>query len=55
MPHIKHNKGKVEGQKLKIQEIFSALDAQSAPFDGTLPIDYRDTVTTDSGALLALP
>ena len=56
MSRTKHSKGKVEGQKLRIQEILNTLNAPSVPFDGTLPPDSRDTVTariSDSGALLA--
>ena len=33
IPNIKYNKEKVEGHKLKIQEILGTLDAQSSPFD----------------------
>ena len=36
MQRTKHDKGKVEGQKLKIQEI---LDTLNTPLDETLPAD----------------
>ena len=55
-PRTKRNKGnkvKVEGQKLKIQEILDTLDAPSAPLDGSLPANSPDTATTstsESGA-----
>jgi len=58
MPHIIHNKSKIEGQKLRIREILNTLDASSAPLDETLPLGSHDTVTTptsDIGALPALP
>ena len=49
MPRTKHNKGRIEGQKLKIQEIRSTLDAPSA----LLPVDSHGgatTSTSESGA-----
>ena len=52
MPRTKHNKGKVEGHKLKIQEIVDTLNAPSTP----LPVDSRGTATTsksETGAPLA--
>ena len=52
IPRTKRNKGRVEGQKLKIQEIFDTLNAPSAP----LPVDSRGAATTsksESGAPLA--
>ena len=52
MPRTKHSKGKVEGHKLKIQEIFDTLNAPSAP----IPVDSRGSATTSksgSGAPLA--
>ena len=58
MPRAKHSKGKFEGQKLRIQEILNTLDTSSAPLDGTLPVDSRDTITasiSDDGAFLAQP
>jgi len=53
MPRTKRNKGKVEGQKFKIQEILGTLDAPSAPIDGSLSADSLNTATTstsESGA-----
>ena len=43
-PCIKHNKGKVKGQKIKIQETLDTLDlnAPSAPFDETLHAGSHD-------------
>jgi len=51
-PRTKRKKAKVEGHKLKIQEIFDTLNAPGAP----LPADSRGTATTsksESGAPLA--
>jgi len=56
MPHTKHYKGKVEGQKLKIQEILGTLDAP--PPDETPPADSHNvaaTSTPESGAPLTPP
>ena len=60
MPRIKrpHNEGKVEGQKLKIQEIIDTLNTPSAPLDETLPVDSNDTAAapvSESGASLVPP
>ena len=58
MPRNKHNKGRVEGHKQKIREIFDTLNAPSAPLNETLPTGSHDTPTTstsESGAPLALP
>jgi len=52
MPRTKRNRDKVEGHKLKIQEIFDTLNAPSAP----LPADSRGIATTsksESGTPLA--
>ena len=32
-PHMKHDKGKIEEHKLKIQEILGTLDATGSPLD----------------------
>ena len=58
MQRNRHNKSKVEGHKLKIQEILDALNAPSAAFDENLPVDSHDDVTSstsESGAPLASP
>ena len=50
-PRIKHSKGKVEGHKLKIQEIFDTLNTPST----SLPVDSRGDATiskSESGAPL---
>ena len=60
-PRTKHNKGKIEGQKLKIQELRNTLNAPSAPLDGlggTIPVDVHDTATastSENGAPSILP
>ena len=54
----KHNKGKIEGHKLKIREIHNTLNAQNTPLDGALssserapgsaPADSREAATTSA-------
>ena len=54
MPRTKRNKGKVGGQKFKIQEIRNTLNAPSAPLDtleGTLPIGSHDSATTSTSEI----
>ena len=50
VPRTQRDKGKVEGHKLKIQEIFDGLSAQNAP----LP-DTSSTTMSESGAPLIRP
>jgi len=60
VPHIKHNKGKieghkskvegnkgkVEGHKFKIQEIPDNFNPPSAPLDRTIPVDSHNAAAT---------
>ena len=58
LSHSKYNRDKVEGQKLKIQEILNTLDAPSVPLDGIPSVGFCDNVTTqmpNTGVLLSLP
>ena len=67
MPRVKRNRDKVEGQKLKMQEILDTLNVQSSPPDETpslgkrvphlTPADSHNVARTsipESGAPLAL-
>ena len=67
MPRVKRNRDKVEGQKLKMQEILDTLNVQSSPPDETpslgkrvphlTPADSHNVAGTsipESGAPLAL-
>ena len=40
-PHIKHDKEKIEGKKLEIQQMLDALNTQSSSPDGNEGIDER--------------
>jgi hypothetical protein len=40
-PHIKHDKRKIEGKKLEIQQILDALNTQSSSPDGNEDVDER--------------
>jgi len=42
MPRVKHNRGKVEGHRLKVQEILDTLNAPSAPPDEAPHAGPRD-------------
>jgi len=58
IPRAKHNKGKVEEQKLRIQGIFDTLNAPSASLDETIPVNSYNTATSsipESGAPSAPP
>ena len=61
MPRTRRNKGKVEGQKLKIQEIHNTLNAPGASLDGTLSLselvsaDSATTSVSGSGMFSASP
>jgi len=68
MPRAEYDKGKIEGHKLEIQEILSALNAASLPLDEnpsvsnraphSAPINPHDTATisiSESGTSLAPP
>jgi len=53
VPHVKYNKGKVEGHKLEVQEILGTLNTPSSPLDGAAkpdlqlsPVDPHGTATT---------
>ena len=57
-PHVKYDKGEIEGKKLKIQQILDALNTQSSSLNGnedvdrralqSLPLDSLDASTTSA-------